>query len=129
MQGLFFQKYIIKPLNFNLRVNLINNYFNQMLLLFQRQNTSNMSTIGTEKKINLNTKPIKNTANNKGKNSLNENLNNFQQIKATKSVNNNSICLPPKKCQQLEDNTYYTSNYWKKLGNKLVWCCLIIAGF
>ena len=57
-----------------------------------------MSTIGTEKKINLNTKPIKNTANNKGKNSLNENLNNFQQIKAIKSVNNNSICLPPKKC-------------------------------
>lgn len=57
-----------------------------------------MSTIGTEKKINLNTKPIKNTANNKGKNSLNENLNNFQQIKATISVNNNNICLPPKKC-------------------------------
>ena len=57
-----------------------------------------MSTIGTEKKINLNTKPIKNTANNKGKNSLNENLNNFQQIKATKNVNSNSICLPPKKC-------------------------------
>ena len=56
-----------------------------------------MSTIGIEKKINLNTKPIKNTANNKGKNNLNENLNNFQQIKATKSVNN-SICLPPKKC-------------------------------
>ena len=57
-----------------------------------------MSTIGTEKKINLNTKPIKNTTNNKGKNNLNENLNNFQQIKATKSVKNNNICLPPKKC-------------------------------
>lgn len=56
-----------------------------------------MSTIGIEKKINLNTKPIKNTTNNKGKNNLNENLNNFQQIKATKSVKN-SICLPPKKC-------------------------------
>lgn len=88
-----------------------------------------MSTIGTEKKINLNTKPIKNTANIKGKNSLNENLNNFQQIKATKNVNNNSICLPPKNASNLGIILIITVIIGKSWGNKLVLCCLIIAGF
>lgn len=88
-----------------------------------------MSTIGTEKKINLNTKPIKNTANIKGKNSLNENLNNFQQIKATKNVNNNSICLPPKNASNLGIILIIPVIIGKSWGNKIVLCCLIIAGF
>lgn len=88
-----------------------------------------MSTIGTEKKINLNTKPIKNTANIKGKNSLNENLNKFQQIKATKNVNNNSICLPPKNASNLGIILIIPVIIGKSWGNKLVLCCLIIAGF